>query len=154
MNLYSKVLLDIVELYYFVEDDVFLFKVIFIKNNSIVIIFFFYFKLLSFIENKRVKFWDIELDLVGNMVCDYEELVIVVGDLNDVVWFFIICKFRKVSGFLDLCIGWGFYNIFYVYYFLIKWFFDYLFYLSYFLFVDICKFGDIGFDYYLLLIML
>lgn len=151
MNLYSKVPLDTVELHYFVEDDVPSFKVTFTKNNSTVTIFFLHPKPPSPTENKRAKPRDIELDLVGNMVCDYEEPVIVAGDLNDVAWSPTTRKFRKVSGLLDPRIGRGFYNTFHAHYPLIKWPLDHLFHSSHFSLVDIRKLGDIGSDHYPLL---
>ena len=85
------------------------------------------------------------------MVCDYEEPVIVAGDLNDVAWSPTTRKFRKVSGLLDPRIGRGFYNTFLAHYPLIKWPLDHLFHSSHFSLVDIRKLGDIGSDHYPLL---
>lgn len=117
-------------------------------------LYFFYLKLLSLIENMYVKFRDVEFIVVGEEIVEIEGFIVVVGDFNDVVWLFIIRKFKKISGFLDLWEGCGFFNIFYVKYFLVKWLLDYVFYLEYFVLVNIEKFESIGLDYYLFYIEL
>lgn len=128
MHLYSKVVLQNVQVKYQIEDD----------KPSIFFDFPFegqkpiHFCCLhpappSPTENETSKERDAELMLTGELIRKIDRPTVVCGDMNDVVWSRTTRLFKKMTGMIDPRVGRGFYSTYNANYFFLRFPLDHLF---------------------------
>lgn len=149
MHLYSKLPLEDIEVMYLVKEDIpSIHGRIVLPNGKRADIHCVHPRPPSPSESKTSTNRDAELLLVGREVDKDAELVLVLGDLNDVAWSRTTRLFQKISGLLDPRRGRGFFNTFNVEYPLLRWPLDHVFHSDDFTLIQLGRGENIGSDHF------
>jgi len=105
-------------------------------------------------ENDTSQPRDAELIATAKNVSDFEDPVIVLGDLNDPPWTATVRLFLKVSGLLDPRVGRGLLSTFNARHRLIRWPLDHVFHSPHFSVLDIRRSRSFGSDHFALIVEL
>ncbi|NND67450.1 MAG: endonuclease, partial [Halioglobus sp.] len=152
MHVYSRLLLDDVEICYLVEDDIpSMHATVELRTGDRVRAHFLHPAPPSPTQNTESSERDAELVVVAQSIAGSDLPVIVTGDLNDVAWSATTRLFRKISGLLDPRVGRGVFNTFHVDYPFLRWPLDHLFHSRHFTVQDIRRLPSIGSDHFPLL---
>ncbi len=99
-------------------------------------------------ESKTSTNRDAEILLVGKLIKQVKEPVLVMGDLNDVAWSNTTRLFQRISGLLDPRIGRGFFSTFHASYPFLRWPLDHIFHSSAFEHIEYKRLSNIGSDHF------
>ena len=91
---------------------------------------------------------DAELVLAAEDIAEYDDPVIVAGDLNDVAWSYTTSLFQKKADLLDPRIGRGLFATFHAHHWWLRYPLDHVFHSDEFALVDLKRLGDVGSDHF------
>ena len=97
---------------------------------------------------------DAELVLAAEAIADFDDPVVVAGDLNDVAWSYTTSLFQKKADLLDPRIGRGLYATFHAQHWWLRYPLDHVFHSDDFALVDLRRLDDVGSDHFPIVIEL
>ena len=152
MHLYSKFVLEDVQLLELIEEGIpSIHCYLVLKNNIKVKCHFLHPAPPSPTENTTSTPRDRELLVIAKQVAGQTEPIIVTGDLNDVAWSPTTRAFRRISGLKDPRMGRGMFNTFHASYPILRWPLDHIFHSEHFELGTIQRMPSIDSDHFPLL---
>lgn len=155
MLLYSRLKLSGEQVHFLVKEDIPSFRVqIHLPSGDLVDLWGLHPEPPTPQEGESSAPRDAELLLVGNVVRELQQPVIVAGDLNDVAWSRTTRLFQRISGLLDPRIGRGRFSTFHARYPMLRWPLDHVFHSDHFRLVELRVLPGFGSDHFPILAVL
>lgn len=149
MHLYSRLILEKVEVRYLVESDIPSIRAnVQLQSGEWITLFIVHPRPPVPNESKDSKDRDAEIIMVGKEARKEEGGVIVAGDFNDVAWSENTKLFQQVTGYLDPRKGRGFFNTYHADVPVFRWPLDHIFHSNHFKLVKIERVGNVGSDHF------
>ena len=149
MHLYSKLVLEDIEIKFLVKDDIpSIHGFVRLPNGKKVAIHCLHPRPPSPSESDSSTERDAELLLVAREINVDDGPVLVFGDFNDVAWSRTALLFQKISGLLDPRRGRGFFNTYNANYRLLRWPLDHVFHSKNFTLIELARCEHIGSDHF------
>lgn len=149
MHLYSKLEIVKYKVNFLVQEDIPSIEAwIKVTDDETIRMFCLHPKPPSPNESKTSTKRDAEILLVGKLVKQIKEPVLVLGDLNDVAWSNTTRLFQRSSGLVDPRVGRGFFSTFHATYPFLRWPLDHIFHSSAFEHITFKRLSNIGSDHF------